>query len=265
MRKKGLLFSAFLCCGALAQAQDQYVEVTVKDTLMIEPKEWYYYIKVEESYEDMDVTATIDTAASISPTPNPKAKPVPQPKAPLKPKVLTRDEKLGQVKALVLAHGGELIPYTSLMNDLAGAGNYLLNNYSRYSFDDAYTLPVRFNSRNSLQSFLIAVGNRMHADGSIFKVNHPDIALFYEKLDVKLVEAGKQKAGRLAQLAGRKLGPITQIVDPFDSTKNPYEVLFQKLTMLLGSKADPLREAGEVYSFDKIKIEKELRFRFALQ
>jgi hypothetical protein len=86
MRKRGWLFIAFLFCCALAQAQDQYVEVTVKDTLLIEPKEWYYFIKVEESYDDMDETVTIDTAVSAAPTPKTKVKPTPQPKVPPKPK-----------------------------------------------------------------------------------------------------------------------------------------------------------------------------------
>ncbi|ANE51628.1 SIMPL domain-containing protein [Flavisolibacter tropicus] len=265
MKKRGLLFSAFLFCGALAQAQDQYVEVTVKDTLMVEPKEWYYYIKVEESYEDMDVTTAIDTAAYAAPTPKNKAKPVPQPKAPPKPKVLTREEKLEQVKALALAHGGELLPYTSLMNYIAGADKYMLNNYSRYSINDDYALNLRFNSRDSLHSFLTAIGNRSDVEGGVVKISHPDIASFYEKLDVKLIDAGKQKAARLAQLAGRKLGPITQIVEASDATKNPYEELFQKLTMLLGSKSDPLKLGSEVFPSDKIKIEKTLKFRFAFQ
>lgn len=263
--RKGLLFSAFLCCGVLAQAQDQYVEVTVKDTLMVEPIEWHYYIKVEESYDDMDVTTAIDTAAYAAPALKTKVKPLPQPKEPPKPKVLTREEKLEQVKALALAHGGELLPYTSLMNYIADADKYMLNNYSRYSMDDAYALNLRFNSRDSLQSFLLAIGNRADVEGGVLKINHPDIASFYEKLDIKLVEAAKQKASRLAQLAGRKLGPITQVVEASGATKNPYEELFQKLTLLLGSKSDPLKLGSEVYPSDKIKIEKTLKFRFAFQ
>lgn len=263
MRKRGFLFSAFVCCSALVQAQDQYVEVTVKDTLLVEPKEWYYYIKVEESYDDMDVT-TIDSAY-MPPAPKTKGIKTPVPKDPPKPKVLTRDEKLEQVKTLALSCGGELLTYTSLINYLAGFDKYLLPNYSRYSIEDSYALNLRFNSRDSLQRFLMAISDRTDVEGGVLRIHHPEIATYYEKLDVKLVEAGRQKAGRLAQLAGRKLGPVTQIAETSDAVKNPYEELFEKLTSLLGNKSYPAKFDANLYPSDKIRIEKTLKFRFAFQ
>jgi hypothetical protein len=263
--RKGSLFTAVLFCCVGAQAQDQYVEVTVKDTLMIEPKEWYYYIKVEESYEDMDVTTTVDTAAYTYPAPKTKAKPAPPAKQLPKPKIPTRDEKLEQLRALALVHGGEVLTYTSLINYIAGFDKYLLSNYSRFHIDDAYALNLRFNSRDSLQGFLTAIGNRTDVEGGVLRIHHSEIAAFYEKLDEKLVEAGRQKASRLAQLAGRKLGPITQITETADATNNPYEQLFEKLTTLLGSKSYQDKLSDTLYPSDKIKIEKTLKFRFAFQ
>jgi len=265
MRKRGILFTAFLFGCVLVQAQDQYVEVTVKDTLLVEPKEWYYYIKVEESYEDMDVTTTIDTAAYLPPPPKTGTTRTPVPKDPPKPKVLTRDEKLTALKALALSHGGELLTYTSLINYVAGFDKYLLSNYSRFSIDDAYALNLRFSSREALQGFLTAIGDRADVEGGVLRIHHPELHTFYEKLDVKLVEAGRQKAGRLAQLAGRKLGAITQISEASDAAKNPYEELFEKLTTLLGNKSFPAKLGTDVFPSDKIRIEKTLRFRFAFQ
>lgn len=264
MRKRGFLFGAFLCCCALVQAQDQYVEVTVKDTLLVEPSEWYYYIKVEESYEDMDVTATIDsTDYMLAPPSQTKAVKTPAPKEPPKPKVPTRDEKLEQVRALALKHGGELLTYTSLINYVAGMDKYLMSNYSRFSIDDAYALNLRFNSRDSLQGFLNALGDRTDVEGGVLRIHHPELTSFYAQLDEKLVEAGRQKAARLAQLAGRKLGAITQISEASDAAKNPYEELFEKLTTLLGNKSYPAKLGTDAFPADKIRIEKTLKFRFA--
>jgi hypothetical protein len=165
---------------------------------------------------------------------------------------------------LALAHGAEWLPYASLNNSIAGVDKYMLNRYSRYSID-GYALHLRFNSRDSLQSFLTAIGHRTDVEGGVLKISHPDIASFYEKLDAKLVEAGRQKAGRLAQLAGRKLGPITQVAETADANKNPYEELFEKLTTLLGNKTYPEKLGREILAPDKISIEKTLRFRFAFQ
>jgi hypothetical protein len=262
MRKRGWLLSAFLFCCALAQAQDQYVEVTVKDTLMVEPKEWYYYIKVNESYDDMDVTVTVDSA----PVPSaPKAKVTPPPQTPAKPKPLGRDEKLEQVKALARAHGGELMVYTSLLNYIAGFDKYLLDNYSRFTIGDEYALNIRFTSRDSLESFLTTVARRTDVEGGVLKISHPEIATFYEKLDVKLMEAGRQKVGRLAQMAGRKLGPVTQITEASDAAQSPYEQLFEKLVTLMGGKSYPAKFGADIFPSDKIKLEKTLKFRFAFQ
>jgi hypothetical protein len=263
MRSKGLVVAIFLMASTLLQAQDQYVEITVKDTLMVEPAEWFYYIRVNDSYGDInDMLTTIDT---VEYTTTPKTKKVGKAKvqAPA-PKVETREEKLAQLKTIILANGGHILASAYLKDYFSSLDQYMLSR-TRFYLDDDYGVFMRFGSRDSLKQFLAAIQDNDMVEGGVLRINHPQLQSYYDILDAKLIDAGRLKAGRLAQLSGRKLGTIMQVTESSEVTKNVLEDLFERFITLVESKSYSSRKSKDVLLLDKIKIEKTLKLRFAFQ
>jgi hypothetical protein len=79
------------------------------------------------------------------------------------------------------------------------------------------------------------------------------------RLDAKLVKAARIKAGRLAQLSGRKLGNILLLTEATEPVTNPLQFLLEMIR-LDGSEGK--RNTMNLFQ-DKVRLEKTVKVRFA--
>src|SRR5215212_3840232 len=62
MQKFSCIFSFLFIFSFASIAQEQYIEVIVKDTLYVEPQRWILFVNIEKQYDYM--TTTTDTVAA---------------------------------------------------------------------------------------------------------------------------------------------------------------------------------------------------------
>jgi hypothetical protein len=242
-----LIVCIFLTCLS-ARAQDQYIEVVVTDTMMVEPKQWNYFLILQSS----DEVASSETEAN---KPQPKGKDVVK-TAPSN--LLLRQQTLDSIRMIAGTFGGEIIGDPSSLNFTMLPKSYLGNQDPQY-------LNIKFSTRLGIEGFVKAINKRGDIEGRITATTHPDLPPFTDRLNARLVSMAKQKAEKLAQLAGRKSGNVILISEVAEPTTNLYQGLFEKMIESDRSSWLPGWVAQSVdNATDKIKLEKTLRIRFAL-
>lgn len=243
MKKLSLLLLVVTCSTCL-QAQEQYIEVVVSDTMTIEPKEWNYFLFMQERAEG-------EEGASVKGKPGiknnlPRGKPV--------------QLIVDSIRAIAVGFGGEIT------GDRKAPLNFTMTPKSYYGTSEPEYLSIRFTSRQAMEAFVRAINKRGDVEGRITTALNPDMPPYTDKLTARMIEMAKEKAAKLAQLAGRKAGSIILISEVADPGKNTYQGLFEK--MMESDRASWLPgwvgQSAE-YVTDKIKLEKTLRVRFAWQ
>ena len=247
MKNKGLLFLFFFFCGLAATAQEQYVEVVVTDTMMVEPREWNYFILLQGG----DEPAASETDAN---KPQPKGKDIVK----TTPSTVLRQQTLDSIRMIASSFGGVI---TGDPNSL----NFTMLPKSFVGNEDPQYLSIKFSTRLGIENFVRAINKRGDIEGRITATSHPDLPPFTDRLTAKLVSMARQKAEKLAQLAGRKCGAVILISEVAEPAKNLYQGLFEKMIDADRSSWLPGWVAQSVdAATDKIKLEKTLRIRFAL-
>jgi hypothetical protein len=239
----------FLCVLLFcrAAAQDQYIEVVVTDTMMVEPREWNYFLMLQSG----DETASSEEAAN---KPQSKDKPIVR----TQKQTQLKQQTIDSIRTLAATFGGEIIGDINSLNFTMMPKSYLGNMDPQY-------LNIKFNNRPAIEGFVKAINKRGDIEGRITATSHPDLPPFTDKLNARIINTAKQKADKLAQLAGRKSGPVILISEVAEPSKNLYQGLFEKMTEADRSSWLPGWVAQSADgSTDKIKLEKTLRIRFAL-
>ena len=252
-------FVPLLCLLAIVQsaaAQEQYIELVLTDTMLVEPQQWYYYVTIEKSYDIYDTAMTMELDGSIPPI-----APAPPKATPQKPAA----DPLATVRSLALANGGEVLKDTSITY------------YTVYpSYSTAYgtteepqALNIRFTTRTGLQRFVQAIGKVPDVRGQISGGVHPQLAQFNDALDAKIMEKARAKAERMAQLSGRRLGKVLLVSEVTEldgrALKGVFETLLRTEKLYGRSGPGGNMSLDNLLHPDKIKLEQTLRFRFALQ
>ena len=247
MKKLTCILSFIFIISLKSFAQEHYIEVLVKDTLMVEPQRWTLLIKIEKQYDyttsDTTTTVYIDSVAapSTSVLPNyPKEKEMTSPDV---------------IKSLVKKYKGTVI------NDVNKPYNFYKLPYSGSENEQSFS--VEFTSRKSMEDFLKAILIYNDVESLITDTYHSDLERYYGQLESKLMNAAKQKAMRLAQLSGRKAGMVILVSEATQSENNTIQDIINMVIKYDG--AFGKRMALMNFFPDKIKLEKMLKVRFAIE
>jgi len=230
-------------------AQEQYVEVIVKDTMMIEPQEWTIVANIEKKYD----FTTADTTTSVTTTVIAPSKPDRKgaTKKPDPPKEMSLDD----LRKIVLRYNGQVVPVDSTMlYGMMGSGRYSYENHTKF-------LTVKFRNKEDMRNFMKAAFETKEIETSLVGTQHFGLETFYEALDAKLLESAKAKAQRLAQISGKKAGNIISVSEHVDQGTTELMRFFESILKL---EALPGRLERYFMNSQQIKIEKSLRIRFAL-
>jgi hypothetical protein len=246
MKTTGLFF-IFMCFISAAKAQEQFIEVVVTDSMMVEPREWNYFLLLQGG----DEPATSEAEAN---KPQSKDKGVVKTNPPTR----LRQQTLDSIRMIATTFGGEIIGDPNSLNFTMLPKSYMGNTDPQY-------LNIKFTTRLGIEGFVKAINKRGDIEGRITATTHPDLPPFSDRLNARIITMAKQKAEKLAQLAGRKAGPVILISEVAEPSKNLYQGLFEKMIEADRSSWLPGWVAQSVDSAtDKIKLEKTLRIRFAL-
>lgn len=245
MKKIALLSFAFVL-SLVAAAQEKYVEVVVSDTLLVEPQEWVLHLSIEKKYDYStmidSVAVAIDTVVSAPPSTGRSG--------PLE----LEGTSIAQLSALVKKFSGKV-----LTEDATVSYNLSVNRNS-YETGDKKEVTASFGSRRSLEGFLKEAEKLGDVESQITGTLNPKIQDFQIALEKKLMTAAKQKAARLADLGGGKLGSVILISEVADTEGGWLKNFIDTII-----KMDFNRKSFAMYmNPDKIKLEKSLKVRFAL-
>ena len=242
MKKLALLPILFFLTVA-AHAQEKYVEVVVSDTLLVEPQEWFVHLNIEKNY---DYSMMVDTVVTYMDTvPSPPPPPAPKP-------VELPGTTLAQLTMLVKKYGGRVL------NDTLSISYSVVPD--KYESDKNTYLNASFGNRKSLESFLRAAAQLGDVESEITGATNPKIQDFHFALEKKLMTAAKQKAFRLAELGGGKIGGVLVISEVVESESGWLKNFIETMV-----KMDFDRKSYARYlNSDKIKLEKSLKVRFAI-
>ena len=230
-----------------AIAQETYIEVVVTDTMIVEPQEWNYFVYLQKH---------IEAAANA---------PAGEERGARDPRILQQKRAairatIDSLRALAQQQGGEIT------GDPENPLNFTLTPTSFYGDEAPQYLSMRFTNRQSIENFIRAIRHRGDLEGRITATAHPDMPPYTDRLNARLMQNARQKAAKLAQLAGRKLGSIILISEVVEPEKNLYQGFIEHMMDADRSEWLPGWHAGSPdYPTDKIKLEKKLRVRFAFQ
>jgi hypothetical protein len=243
--KKFSVLSIFIFLFSFASsAQEQYVEVIVKDTMMVEPQRWILFVNIEKEY---DYTARTDTAAM---TDTVAARSI---FGGLHTPKLKEGTPPDELKALARKLNGKVLDDISPLQ------------YSRRGreSDNSNYFSAEFSSRKSMEEFSKAAIKHSDVNITISGTFNSELERFKGLLDAKLINSAKQKATRLAELSGRKTGSIILVSEATASESNTLQDLIETIIKYDGAES---RRLAMMNLFpDKIKIEKALKVRVALQ
>lgn len=244
MKKLAIIFSFLLAASFSSFAQDQYIEVVVKDTLMVEPQRWILFINIEKQYDYAipDTVAIADTIPGWRSTigKNPKLK-----------EGISADE----LKALVKKLNGRVLDDVSSLQYRIGRKSYESDNTNYFS--------AEFSNRKSMEDFSRAAMKNSDVNITVTGTFHSEVDRFKGLLDAKLINIARQRATHLAELSGRKAGNIILVSEATASESNTVQDLIETIIKYDG--AESRRMAMMNLFPDKIKLEKALKVRFALQ
>jgi Protein of unknown function (DUF541) len=245
--KKLLAVSFSFLLHFAAVAQDNYIEVVVTDTMIVEPQEWNYFVYLQSHLEAAANTPVGDERQANDP------KVLQQKRAAVK-------ATIDSLRTLAQQHGGEIT------GDSENPLNFTLTPTRYYGDEAPQYLSVRFTNRQGIENFIRAIRHRGDLEGRITATTHPDMPPYTDRLNVRIMQNARQKAAKLAQLGGRTLGPIILISEVVEPEKNFNQGLFEKMMEADRTEWLPGWHAGSPdYPTDKIKLEKTLRVRFAFK
>lgn len=240
--RKGLTFlSLFIACSML-RAQEQYIEVVVTDTMIVEPTEWNYFLFLQKRPEK-EANAPAATGAKN----NPK-------------RGMLSKATIDSLRAVATTNGGEIT------GDPENPLNYTLTPLTYFGDETPQYLSVRFTNRPAMEKFIRAVNRRGDLEGRITASTRPDLPVYNDQLYGRIMATARGKAAKLAEMAKRNLGAVLVISEVAEPDKNMYQGLFDKMMDADRSSWLPGWHTGSgEYPTDKIKLEKTLRVRYALQ
>jgi hypothetical protein len=245
--KKWFAISVCFLLHFAAVAQDNYIEVVVTDTMIVEPQEWNYFVYLQRHVE-ATANAPVDEEQRAS---DPKV---------LQQKRAAIKATIDSLRALAQQQGGEIT------GDPENPLNFTLTPTSYYGDEAPQYLSIRFTKRQGIENFIRAIRHRGDLEGRITATAHPDMPPYTDRLNARLMQNAQQKAAKLAQLAGRKLGPIILISEVVEPEKDLYQGFIEHMMDADRSEWLPGWHAGSPdYPTDKIKLDKKLRVRFAFQ
>lgn len=245
--KKWLPLSFCFFLSFAAVAQDNYVEVVVTDTMIVEPQEWTYFVYLQKHIE-ATANPPVEGGQQAS---DPKA---------LQQKRAATKATIDSLRVLAQQNGGEIT------GDPEDPLNFTLTPTRYYGDEAPHYLSVRFTKRQGIENFIRAVRHRGDLEGRIVATAHPDMPPYTDRLNARIMQKARQKATQLAQLAGRALGPVILVSEVVEPEKNLYQGLFEKMMDADRTSWLPGYHAGSPdYPTDKIKLDKTLRVRFAFK
>ena len=113
-----------------------------------------------------------------------------------------------------------------------------------------------------MEAFFKAASSLNDVEGHITSSVHPGIRSFEGVLEAKLISKAKEKASRLAQLSGKKLGPVIFISELTESEMGSLKSFLENLLKMDGMG----RKSAFFEPFpDKVNLNRSLRIRFSLQ
>lgn len=238
MKKLSFILMSILITS-ITYSQDTFVEVVVKDTMLLEPEEWIVFVNIQKQYDYTTTTTTIDTVFDPARTPPTR----------VAPEVMSLDE----LKKLVLKFKGQpIFTDTSYTKSLMNRRNYETK---------PQVLNVRFTSRINMENYLEAASAYNELENHIINAKHSKLEMYYENMEKKLIQRATKNATRLALLSGKKIGNVLVISEVTESgTQN----LVDFLQTMLGVEAMSNKLERYFTSTDKIIVQKALRIRFAL-
>ena len=213
---------------------------------MVEPQRWILSIKIEKQYDYTNTDTTVPyvdnvAAPSTSTEPNyPKEKEMTSPDV---------------IKSLVKKFKG------TVKDDITKAYNFFRLPYPGASNEKSFR--AEFSSRKDMEDFLLAASVYPDVQSLITDTYHSDLQRFHGQLESKLMNAAKQKAMRLAQLSGRKAGMVILISEATQSENNIIQDLIDTVMKYDGFEGRKM--AFMNFYPDKIKLEKMLKVRFAIE
>ena len=228
-------------------SQEQYIEVIVKDTVLIEPQEWIIVATIQKQYDYTLYDTTVTTTVMAPSKSNTK----PSTKKPEQPKEMSLDD----LKEIMLRFNGEAVPVdSSALANMMGTGRY-------YNSEQARFLTIKFRSKQDMSNFIKAAMETKEVETTLVDLKHHQLNQFYDALDIKLMQEAKKKADRLAQIGGKKAGNILSISEHVDQGTGELLRFFESIMKL---DALPNRMERYFMNSNQIKVEKSLRVRFVL-
>ena len=234
---KLLVISLLILESFNVNAQEKYIEVVVKDTLLVDADTWNYRFTINNFYENRFMFR--DTAFLQNSKPNQTDE--------LKQKMKTADS----LKALAMSLGARL------------SGDSQMQDYSTGSETNLYTgisVELVFNKKTSLELFIKVLKEYKNISGYISLVSCSSSGVFQTKLINKILEDGRKEAESLASLSKKRLGEVIFISESIE--KNPFEDFLNSIKNEGSSAAGWHAVNGN--TIDKVKLEKVLKIRFAL-
>lgn len=167
MKKYALLLVVTLLISFIVKAQEQYIEVVVTDTMMVEPREWNYFLILQGGEEN----APSEVEAN---KPQSKDKGVVKTAPPL----IDRAKTLDSIRAMATSFGGEIIGDVNTLNFTMLPKSFLGNANPQY-------LNIKFASRQAIEGFVKSINKRGDIEGRITATTHPDLPPFTDKLKLR--------------------------------------------------------------------------------
>ena len=236
MKKLVIVLVIFLC-SFKALSQEQYVEVVVTDTILVEPQEWTLYINFMDNYRVFPdtVTTMVDTVYA-----NPSMR---------DGYMQNSSIIMEQIKAIVKKHGGRL-------------EEDKFNSTARHRPYQQEALLASFTTRQAMEALIKELKVYTDVSVSIMNGTHKNLKTFEQVLESRLITDARQKAARLATLANRKLGSLILISEVTESEGGSLKTFLQTIMRMDAMGGRMGLSPGPA---DKIVVEKSLRIRFAFQ
>jgi hypothetical protein len=183
MLKRLIPLLSFLFASTTTSAQQQnFVEVTVSDSLHIEADEIIYLVKALDDYTSTD-TVTVDSTTF-----------------PLQPvSVSPKPDVLVEVRRIIKEMGLDTLSDPST----------IVSNIRYYRID--HSIRVRFTSDEKLKQFINRLRQIENITGAVVKLESKEKEEAKKRLFRQIVQKAKTEAEMLAQLSGKKLGVIASI------------------------------------------------------
>jgi hypothetical protein len=261
MKKTGIVIAALIAAN-FCHGQEKFIEVVVKDTILVEPVYWIYHVTVEA--DGNDAAALVDSLAkqfkAKTSTKNEKLSPTTFSINNYENNIKAAEKRIPLVKKLAVENGGTDIENLPAFNDFS------VKTIERKSYEKA-GVDFSFKSRESMSKFTTALAALKNVNGYVVSAVGPEPQTYLQTIYRKLYAAAEAKASLLAAMTGKKAGAAIQVSEETDRNKSSLENLMESLFAAERANSNGGFNGLTTIGFrhDKIKVEKTLTVRFILE